>query len=97
MRTSERTEIVWELLFELVPTTRKVGILIKMGAVCHVVLLTDVSCSCVTRAVGRMITQRFHTLFGTLVDHDGVHVAARGRYPHFLENVFTSIRTVPAS
>ena len=97
MRTSERTEIVGKLLLELVPATRKVGILIKMRPICHVIGLPDVSCSCVSLAVGRMITQRFHIFFGTLVDHDGVHVAARGRYPHFLENVFTSIRTVPAS
>jgi len=96
MWTSERTEIIRKLLLEFVPASRKVRILIKMRPVSHVVGLPDVSCSCVSLAVGRMITQWFHILFSTLVDHDGVHVAARCRYPHFMENVLTSIRTVLA-
>jgi hypothetical protein len=51
MRTSERTKVVWELLFELVPTTGEVRILIQMRSEGDVVLLPDVSCSWVCLAV----------------------------------------------
>jgi hypothetical protein len=51
MWTSERTEIIRKLLFELVPTTGEVRILIKMGPECHVVGLPDVGGSWVGLAV----------------------------------------------
>jgi hypothetical protein len=51
MVSSERTEIIWELLFELVPTTGEVRILIEMRSESYVVLLPDVACPRVSFAV----------------------------------------------
>ena len=51
MVSSERTEIIWELLFELVPTTGEVRILIEMRSEGYVVLLPDVACPRVSFAV----------------------------------------------
>jgi hypothetical protein len=97
MLSSERTEVIWELLFELVPTTGEVRILIEMRSQGYVVLLPDVASPRVSLAVRRMITQWFHLFFRALVYHDCVHVAAGCCHSHFLERVLACIRTVFAS
>jgi hypothetical protein len=51
MVSSERTKIIWELLFELVPTTGEVRILIEMRSEGYVVLLPNVPCPRVSFAV----------------------------------------------
>jgi len=97
MWTSERAEVVGELVFQIRPTSREIRRLVEVRPVRHVVGLADVASSGISFAVRGMITERFHFLLGALVDHDGIHITACRRYSDFLELVLSSICAISAA
>lgn len=97
MWTSERAEVVGELVFQVRPTSREIRGLVEVRPECHVVGLADVASSRISFAVRGMITERFHFLLGALVDHDGIHITARRRYSDFLELVLSGVCAISAA
>ena len=68
-----------------------------MWGICEMIVLTDVTCLRVIFAIAWVVTQRFHSLLATLVNHDGVVVPTCRLQSDPLESVFASVGTISAS
>lgn len=92
--TSERAKITREFALEFGPSLREVRVLVAMWFIRNVICLADVSGSGIRFAVRRMITQWFHSLFGTFVNSYGIVVATHCLRTEPLEFVNTRVRTI---
>lgn len=75
MRSCESTICGWELRLNLCPSARVGAHALSVARMREVIILTDVNGPRITFAVRGVITERFHALFGTFLDHNIVVIS----------------------